>query len=191
VLAVLALTAWSVQAGRLAQPPAAPLSLAGTVSIPNRHPVQLLTAVGLALLAHEAALLVAAGVSGTRLRPVWPGRAILVTLGTLPFGVADGPFPGHAPLRGEPFKRTRWVLLAGIVTNVVLGGFLYLLYRIDLVPALRLFAEAQIGAAAFSAVPLTPLDASIFRGKQGAALVLLPFAVIAVVGGLAFKTGLL
>jgi hypothetical protein len=151
----------------------------------------MLTAVTLALLAHETALLVAAGVSGARLRPVWPGRAILLTLGTLPFGVADGPFPGHTPLPGVPFKLTRWVFLAGIATNVVFGGFFYLLYRVDLVPALRLFAEAQIGAAAFASVPLTPLDAAVFRKRQGAALILLPFALVAMVAGLAFKTGVL
>jgi tetratricopeptide (TPR) repeat protein len=153
--------------------------------------VLMLAAVLLALVAHEAALLVAAGAAKARLRPVWPGRAILVTLGTMPFGVADGPFPGHTPLRGEPFKRMRWVLLAGIAANLLLATFFYFLYRIDFVPALRLFAEAQIGAAAFASVPLTPLDASIFRGKRAAALVLLPFTVAAVVGGLAFKTGLL
>jgi hypothetical protein len=160
---------------------------------PARASVLLLALAGtaLALLVHESGHLAAACFCWVRLRPVWPGKATLMSLLLLPFGATDGPFPGHVAVPGTPFRRAQAVYLAGAVANVAVGALFYGLYHVQPMPALRLLAEFQLGVAAFAMLPIRPLDAAAFRRHPGPALWLIPLALITAVAGFAFRVGLL
>ena len=162
------------------------------ISSPARGSILALAlgATALALLVHESAQVVAAHLASVRFRPVWPQKAIALSLALLPFGVADGPFPGHAAAPATPFRRARWVYAAGIIANLAAAALFYGLYRAQPLPALRLLAEFQLAAAAFSLVPLRPLDPSAFQPHRFEALLLVPLALFAAVAGYAFRSGM-
>ena len=122
---------------------------------------------------------------------MWPGKASSISIVLLPFGVSDGPFLGHEALPGTSFRQARWAHLAGIVANIVVAFMFYALCLLAPLPALRLLAEVQLGVAAFSLLPLRPLDAAAFRRHQREAMLLIPLSLIAVIGGYAFRVGLL
>jgi tetratricopeptide (TPR) repeat protein len=149
-----------------------------------------LLATAMALLVHESAHVVAACLAGIRLRPVWPGRSTLVSVALMSFGISDGPFPGHQADPATAFRKARWVYLAGPLANLAAAAAFYALFRFEPLPVLRLLAEVQLGAGAFSVLPIRPLDASAFQRHRVDALLLIPIALLAAVGGYAFRVGL-
>jgi tetratricopeptide (TPR) repeat protein len=150
-----------------------------------------LVGTGLALLVHEAGHLAAACFAGVKFLPVWPGRAAIISVAMLPLGISDGPFPGHRAAPGTRFERAKGVYFAGLVANLLVGISLYGLYLIQPMPALRLFAELQLSVAAFSVLPLRPLDGAAFRRHREWALLLAPLAFVVVVAGLLFRAKML
>jgi tetratricopeptide (TPR) repeat protein len=165
ILAVLAITtSWNALAT------AADAPLAGLLVT--------VVAVLAGIVCHALGHVAAAAGKGT-IRPAawWPG--IVIGLLALPLQVAAGPYPTEQ-LEGLEGRRFWLIALAGPVANLAAAVVAYLAFTVVPLPFLRLVAQVQLAIAAYSLMPLEPLDGSRLEEHQPVVVAGLGLAIAAV-----------
>lgn len=145
-----------------------------------------LYAVLTAVLVHELGHALMARKFRAEIQSAQWGPGVLLAMVLLPFGLHSGPFPGQQ-VEAETEQATWWVYLGGPLANFVAATGLYLVYYFHPLPGIRLLALVQVAAAAYSLLPLHPLDGEALSRKYP--WVLGTLAMAATISGLLFRLG--
>jgi tetratricopeptide (TPR) repeat protein len=162
---------------------ASPSAVVGAVALA-------LFATVLALVAHGIGHALGARSVGGRLIPAAWTPGALVALLFLPVQAASGPFLAER-LRLPAGGRARaWQFhLAGPLGNLALGVVAYATFLLEPMPVLRLIAQVQLAAIAYTLLPVRPLDGWWIQRQHPRLLVALGFGAIG--AGTAFALGIL
>jgi tetratricopeptide (TPR) repeat protein len=144
----------------------------------------------IALAVHFAGHALGARALGGRLIPAaWTPGAI-VALVFLPVQAGSGPFFAERLRLPNGGRSRAWQFhLAGPAANLVAGVVAYGLFLAEPAPVLRLFAQVQLAAIAYTLLPIEPLDGWAIQRRHPHLLVVLGFGVVGL--GAAFALGLL
>ena len=131
----------------------------------------------IAVVAHEIGHLIAARPFQGRLVPDHWGPGTALSLALLPVQVTAGPFLAERFRVVSGDHRYAWrIHLAGPVANALVAVAAYLVFVAEPLPVLRLIAQVQLAAIAYTLLPTRPLDGYFIARQKRVVLVVLGIA---------------
>ena len=141
-------------------------------------------AVLLAVVAHQAGHAVAAATLRGRVLPAHWTPGSIAALVLVPFGASTGPFPAER-FRPTAGGTSLWFHVAGPLANGVVALLVLALLMAWPAPAVRVAAQVQLAALAFSLVPARPLDGALLARRQPGAVAVAGLVILGVSSALA------